>query len=150
MVKHCICPRCKRSNTLKRLPTNFKCADLICDFCGYLAQVKASTVRHLRQLPTRVLGAAWGPQQERMKAHIYFPLFLVLKAPDAYAIYYLPTDFQTEAMFVPRKPLSSTAKRAGWCGFLYNLAAVPAGALVRIKLSSISSSKKGTNEIEPI
>ena len=34
------CPKCKRKKTLKRLPPNFKCADIICDFCGYLAQVK--------------------------------------------------------------------------------------------------------------
>ena len=34
MVKSCSCPRCKRSDTLVRLPPNFKCADIICDFCG--------------------------------------------------------------------------------------------------------------------
>jgi len=38
------CPKCKRPKTLKKLPPNFKCADLICDFCGYLAQVKTKTV----------------------------------------------------------------------------------------------------------
>src|SRR5688500_9970616 len=46
VAKECACPKCKRSQTLKRLPNNFKCADLICDFCGYLAQVKAATVRN--------------------------------------------------------------------------------------------------------
>ena len=34
------CPKCKNKKTLKQLPPNFKCADIICDFCGYLAQVK--------------------------------------------------------------------------------------------------------------
>lgn len=29
VAKSCTCPRCKRSRTLIRLPTNFKCADLI-------------------------------------------------------------------------------------------------------------------------
>ena len=133
VAKHCMCPQCKRATTLKRLPTNFKCADLICDFCGYLAQVKAATVKELSPLPKQVLGAAWGPQKERMDAAIYFPLFLVLKAPTGFAIFYLPTDFQSESLFVPRKPLSASAKRAGWQGFLYNLSAVPEGALVRLK-----------------
>jgi hypothetical protein len=38
VVRHCACPRCKRERTLKTLPPNFKCADVICDFCGYLGQ----------------------------------------------------------------------------------------------------------------
>ena len=35
------CPKCKRDEkTLRALTVNFWCADLICDFCGYLTQVK--------------------------------------------------------------------------------------------------------------
>ena len=72
-----------------RLPPNFKCADVICDFCGYLAQVKASRARDINLLPDSILGAAWKPQRERMEAAIYFPLFVVLIGEDArnYAIY---------------------------------------------------------------
>src|SRR5687767_6614288 len=92
VAKTCDCPKCKRPKTLKRLPPNFKCADLICDFCGFLAQVKTVSASALAPLPKRVLGAAWGPQKERMDAAIYFPVFLVLKAPSGHAIYYLPTD----------------------------------------------------------
>ncbi len=135
MVRECSCPRCKRPpKTLVRLPPNFKCADVICDFCGYLGQVKASTVRDIDQLPKTVLGAAWGPQQERMSSGIYFPLFLVLATKDmaAHAIYYLAADLQRAEMFVPRKPLSETARRAGWTGFIYNLEPVRA-ALVRLR-----------------
>ena len=130
--KKCACPSCKRSKTLKRLPTNFKCADLICDFCGYLAQVKSMSVRKLDPMPKQILGAAWGPQRERMDAGIYFPLFLVLKTPTEFAIYYLPSDFQSPALFSARVPLSASAKRAGWQGFTYVLSAVPDGAFVRL------------------
>lgn len=132
VAKNCDCPKCKRAKTLKLLPPNFKCADLICDFCGFLAQVKAMNVQAVSPLPKQVLGAAWGPQRERMESGIYFPLFLVLKAPSSHAIYYLPTDFQSPALFAARKPLSSNAKRAGWQGFMYVLAAVPEGAFVRL------------------
>jgi len=83
-------------------------------------------------LPKRILGAAWGPQKVRMDAAIYFPLFLVLKAPSEPAIYYLPTDFQSPALFSARKPLSPNARRAGWQGFTYDLKAVPDGAFVRL------------------
>jgi hypothetical protein len=132
ITKVCGCPKCKRLSALKRLPANFKCADLICDFCGYLAQVKAMSVSSLTPLPKKVLGAAWGPQKERMDAAIYFPLFLVLRTSTAHAIYYLPTDFQSPALFAARKPLSEQARRKGWQGFMYVLSALPEGAFVRL------------------
>ena len=126
VVSDCVCPSCKRKLTLVRLPTNFKCADVICDFCGYLAQVKTATKENISVVPTQVMGAAWGPQQERMKAGIYFPLFLVLTPKDRreYAIYYLSADLQKPEIFVPRKPLSASAKRASWQGFNYRLGPV--------------------------
>jgi len=127
------CPRCKRAFTLKRLPANFKCADLICDFCGYLAQVKSVTVADVSVLPKKILGAAWKPQHERMKAGIYFPLFIVLRSRSRAAVYYLPTDFQLPKMFKKRKPLSHSAKRAGWQGFVYDVGMLDPQAVVRIQ-----------------
>jgi Dam-replacing family len=128
VVRDCSCPRCKRSRTLVRLPPNFKCADVICDFCGcgYLAQVKTSREKAIDSVPRAVLGAAWGPQRERMEAAIYFPLFLVLveKLSRNYAIFYLSADLQNPTMFRPRSPLSATARRASWQGFMYELESV--------------------------
>lgn len=123
--KHISCPGCKSvARTLRLLPTNFKCADLICDFCGYLAQVKSVTTSDTEKLPRNVLGAAWRPQRERMEAGIFFPLFIVLvKSKRRSAIYFLPRDLQTRAMFVPRKPLGPTARRAGWQGYTIDLTA---------------------------
>jgi hypothetical protein len=124
VVKECACPKCKRARTLKRLPNNFKCADVICDFCGYLGQVKAVTVKDIEEIPTTVLGAAWGPQEERMAAAIYFPLFLVLVSGRQHSIFYLSADLQTSQMFRSRAPLSDRARRAGWQGFIYDLTSV--------------------------
>ena len=95
---------------------------MICDFCGYLAEVKTIACKDVDECPRRVLGAAWSVQRERMEAGIYFPLFMVLCAPDGRsAIYYLPADLQRPEMFVARKPLSEKARRAGWQGFTYEL-----------------------------
>jgi hypothetical protein len=71
VVQDCACPRCKRSKSLVALPTNFKCADVIWDFGGYLAQVKATTTTDINSVPMQILGAAWGPQKQRMDAGIY-------------------------------------------------------------------------------
>ena len=134
VARNCICPKCKRSRTLRRLSPNFKCADLICDFCGYLAQVKATSVREVSRLPKSLLGAAWSVQKERMDAGIYFPLFIVLVGPSReHAIYYLSPDLQTQDLFVKRRPLSSSARRAGWQGFRYDLGILGDNRIVRIK-----------------
>ena len=121
IAKKCSCPKCKKEKTLKTLPPNFKCADIVCDFCGYLAQVKSKNVKNIDVLPKNILGAAWRPQKERMDAGIYFPLYIVLKAERKSAIYYLPVDYQDTEIFVKRKPLSENAKRAGWQGYYYDL-----------------------------
>lgn len=132
VLRSCACPKCKRKRTLKALPPNFKCADVICDFCGYLAQVKTMTVSDHTLPPKRVLGAAWGPQKARMDAGIYFPLFVVLVDAKAYSVYYLPADLQHDDLFSVRKPLSTAAKRAGWQGFAYDLTRLPSGGLVKL------------------
>lgn len=132
---HADCPGCKREErTFRLLPQNFKCADLICDFCGYLAQVKSKSITG--PLPSevsgRIIGAAWQPQRERMTAGIYFSLYIVLVNERGLAsIYFLPRDLQTPAMFQPRTPLGPNAKRAGWQGFSINLDAA-SGKAVRI------------------
>ena len=115
------------------LPKNFKCADVVCDFCGYLAQVKSKTVKNFDLIPKQVLGAAWQPQKERMDAGIYLPLFLVLVNEQSFAIYYLSPDLQNPDMFIARKPLSENTKRAGWQGFYYDMQPVPSCAVVRLK-----------------
>jgi len=132
--QNCCCPRCKRKKTLVRLPKNFKCADIICDFCGYLGQVKTATAQDISAIPKKILGAAWEPQRKRMDAGIYFPLFLVLatESLEQYAIHYLSADLQQPEMFVPRKPLSPNARRAGWTGFMYDLEPVHS-SFVRLK-----------------
>ena len=117
VVKKAGCPKCKKISTLKKLVQNFKCADLICEFCGFIAQVKTKHTKNIEILPKSILGAAWGPQQARMAAGIYTSLYVVLTNTKHYTIFFIPAELQIPEMFVPRKPLSETAKRAGWQGF---------------------------------
>jgi len=132
VTKKCSCPQCKRHN-LRSLPPNFKCADIICDFCGYLAQVKTKSSKDIDSPPKLLLGAAWKVQKERMNAGIYFPLFLVLRKPSGRSsIYYLSADNQFPKLFIKRKPLSKNAHRAGWQGFLYNLDKVKNKGLIKL------------------
>jgi len=90
------------------------------------------SVSDVSKVPRSVLGAAWQPQRERMKAGIYFPPYLVLRNSTESAVYYLPTEFQNRNLFKKRAPLSKNARRAGWQGFTYNLASLAEHALVRV------------------
>ena len=132
VTKKCPCPKCKSEKSLKRLPANFKCADIVCDFCGYLAQVKSKNVKDINKVPDQILGAAWSVQKERMDSGIYFPLYIVLINEKKYSIYYLPVDYQDKEIFVKRKPLSINAKRAGWQGFYYDLKKINKDTIKRI------------------
>lgn len=125
------CPQCGKSRHLTRLPKNFQCADVICKFCGFLAQVKSATLANGSvEMPDRVLGAAWGPQHEQIIAGIYHGLFVVGfdRNGPLVRIDYVPAHIlqATPQVFEPRKPLSATAKRAGWQGFVLNLGKLPA------------------------
>jgi hypothetical protein len=59
-----------------------------------------------------------------MDAAIYFPLFLVLVAGRKYSILYLSADLQEPGLFRACTPLSETARRTGWRGFIYDLRSV--------------------------
>jgi hypothetical protein len=71
-------------------------------------------------IPRQVLGAAWSVQKARMDAGIYVSLFLVQIQGNRKRVLYLSADLQEVNMFVERKPLSITARRAGWQGFHYS------------------------------
>ena len=61
-----------------------------------------------------------------MNASIYFPLYIVLANADLkkWSVFYLSADLQPRQLFKERKPLSATARRAGWKGFTYDLKSV--------------------------
>lgn len=133
VIDNCSCPKCKKTKTLKRLPQNFKCADIICDFCGYLAQVKSKNTLNIDKLPLKFTGAAWGVQEERLDSCIYMPLFIVLyKSKKEFGIYYLSADLQNRELFVPRNPLKESAKRSDWQGFVYDLSKLKGNPIVRL------------------
>jgi hypothetical protein len=139
VCRHAVCPRCNRSRHFKRLPTNFECADIICKFCGFLGQVK--TTKNLKagtdELPDRIMSAAWGPQQDQIIAGIYHGLYLVgfrQNGKTLVRIDFVPPHILevTPSVFEPRKPLSATAKRAGWTGYTLVVSELPRVGIRRI------------------
>jgi type II restriction enzyme len=138
VCRHASCPRCNRSRHFKQLPTNFECADLICKFCGFLAQVKATRLPEGSDaFPERIMGAAWTPQHERILAGVYNGLYLAgfkQNGRSLIRIDYVPPHILEGApeVFEPRKPLSATAKRAGWQGYMLNVGKLPAVGMQQV------------------
>lgn len=132
VCKHATCPRCNRLRQFRQLPPNFECADIICKFCGFLGQVKATRLADDSDaLPNRIMSAAWGPQHQRILAGVYNGLYLVGFRKDGrrlIRIDYVPPHILESApeVFEPRKPLGPNAKRAGWQGYLLNISKLPA------------------------
>jgi type II restriction enzyme len=122
---------------LKQLIGNFKCADVICDFCGFVAQVKAPAVKSAGEKVVTILGGAWKVQEDKIRAGIYHPLYVVkMMQGKPVAIDYIAADFLKPEMFVPRKELSPQARRAGWQGFIYDLRKLDEHVMVEVWSSS--------------
>jgi type II restriction enzyme len=106
---------------------------VICDFCGFVAQVKARAVKSPEDRVMQILGGAWGVQEEKIKAGIYHPLYIVKVVDEKpVAIDYISADFLTRDVYVPRNPLSAEARRAGWQGFVYDLTKLDEHVIVQV------------------
>jgi hypothetical protein len=138
-----VCPKCKKTGwKLKQLGVNFRCADVICDFCGFVAQVKARDVKSAKERVQTVLGGAWRIQEEKISAGIYHPLYIVkLVQGKPVAIDYIAADFLKPEIYVPRRALSERARRKGWQGFYYDLRKLDEDVIVEVWSRAVTAPK---------
>jgi hypothetical protein len=77
-----------------------------------------------------------GAQQEQIIAGIFHGLYVVGYTPARalVSIDYVPAHVLQASpdVYVPRAPLSGTARRAGWQGFKYDLDRLPPIGIVRV------------------
>lgn len=98
-----------------------------------MAQVKAVTVKSPEDKILTILGGAWKVQEEKIKAGIYHPLYVVkVVQGKPVEIDYIAADFLNPEMYRPRKALSSQARRAGWQGFYYDLRKLDEHVMVEV------------------
>jgi type II restriction enzyme len=108
------CPNCGE-RPLAQFANNAKVADFRCASCNEEFELKSTKGRFGR----KVVDGAYGAMRQRLAAHNN-PNFLLLN-------YDAPTSSATDLMVIPkhffvpeiiekRRPLSSTARRAGWVG----------------------------------
>lgn len=124
------CPRCKSGNlTPARVGTKVK--DFACPRCELAVQLKAKRGR----FGSSFTNSAYSPKIEAIRARElpdYALLSYDLAAWAVTDLTILPGHFISEQHVLARKPLSPTARRAGWVGSTVQIGELPPDAFVRV------------------
>ena len=113
------CPFCHETS-LAKYKTNQKSKDVLCGKCGCEIQIKATKHTKNARTTIKLLGAEYRTTLSSVKENNVHYLVLLYSTKDGkYTIRdicLIHHDDITESWIIPRKPLSSAAKRAGWQG----------------------------------
>jgi type II restriction enzyme len=122
-IEDCIitipCPKCNEKSLIK-YKTNEKSKDVKCEKCSCEIQIKATKNNKKEHTFLKLLGAEYNTTCLSIKENIVNYLVLIYSViNNIYTvnnIYFIDSVDINEHCIIPRKPLSSTAKRAGWQG----------------------------------
>jgi type II restriction enzyme len=121
-VEDCVitmsCPICN-NKALVKYQTNQKSKDVKCEKCSCQIQIKAT--KHKKQSTSlKLLGAEYKTTCLSIKENnVNYLVVMYSVVGDKYIIndiYFINHTHINESCIIPRKPLSHTAKRAGWQG----------------------------------
>ena len=122
------CIRCNNHN-FEKCKTNEKSKDLICINCNQKYQIKAKSATH-KQVDNikcknqfKTIGGEYSTTINNINEEIDY--LIVLYETQSYKVInvlYISNEHINSSCILPRKPLSSTAKRAGWqgCNILFD------------------------------
>lgn len=115
------CPRC--AGHLKRTPNNTSAKDFVCDRCTYGFEVKSK--RGL--FGGHVVDGAYQTMLTAVRSGTGSHLVLLSYTLDYQVreVITVPRRFLVEEIVIPRKPLGSHCRRAGWQGCNLNIGMLP-------------------------
>ena len=135
------CPNCGRLN-INRYPNNQPVADFYCSNCReeYELKSKQSTIG------TKIVDGAYRTMLERLTSSNNPNLFLLnynLKNLEVANFFVIPKHFFVPEIIEKRKPLATTARRAGWVGCNILLQSIPqTGKIFFVKNGQVESKEK--------
>lgn len=124
------CASCDR-NTLDAAPDNTAVFDFVCGGCRETYQMKSQR----KPLGEKFLDSAYEPMMRSIKKNMAPNLLLMHYDAEDYCVENLivvPRYFLSASCIEPRKPLSSSARRAGWVGCNIVLRQLPADGRISI------------------
>lgn len=123
------CPICGCLH-LQHLTANRPVADFLCDDCGAEFELKSAR-KH--RLPAIFSDGAYDTMIKRITSfnnpHFFFMTYEQMAVSN---LYFVPKHFFTPGIITKRKPLASTARRAGWVGCNIDISAIPQSCKVAI------------------
>jgi type II restriction enzyme len=123
------CLSCESDN-LRAMAANTKATDFICPICGQNYELKSFRVRPKRTL----VDGAYGALMARI-LNDSVPTLMMLERNDEWEIQSLTAIhhlFLTPSVVEQRKPLSATARRAGWIGCNIRLDRIAVDAQIEV------------------
>lgn len=111
--KNVFCPVCGNPHICK-LDNNMPVADLQCDNCGEIYELKSKKGR----INSKISDGAYSTMIERINSSSNPDLFIMSYTADYQVkdLLLVPKFFFVDSIIEKRKPLAPTAKRAGWIG----------------------------------
>ncbi len=135
------CPSCGTPNFVK-LENNKPVADFLCAKCQEEFELKSN--KH--DFKTKVVDGAYDTMIKRLGSRNNPNLFLLnyeLQKLEVINFFVIPKHFFVSSIIEERKPLASTAERAGWIGCNILLQSIPqAGKIFLVKNKVIESKNK--------
>jgi type II restriction enzyme len=134
------CPACGRS--IKQYENNKPVADFFCPNCNEDYELKSKK----DSIGSKVIDGAYKTMLQRLQSNTNPNLFLLNYTHKRFEVnnfLVIPKHFFIPQIIEKRKPLSKTARRAGWVGCNISLQSIPqTGKIYYIKNKQIESKKK--------
>ncbi len=123
------CPACD-SDCLRGSQANRPAVDFACEGCNHAFQLKA--LKHWNQ--SKIVDAAYDSMISAIRSDTA-PNLLVMQYSDSWLVQNLllvPRFFFSESVIQKRRPLATTARRAGWVGCNILLGEIPTDGRIQI------------------
>jgi type II restriction enzyme len=131
---------------IDKYPNNQPVADFFCSNCKEEYELKSKK----NNLGTKVLDGAYRTKMERLRSSSNPNLFVLNYQPQNFSVIdflVIPKHFFVPEIIEKRKPLTETARRAGWVGSNILLQKVPqAGKIFLVRQGQIESKDKVLTE----
>jgi len=149
-INNLFCPLC--GNQLKNSSANTKVYDFICSKCNQEYQLKSLS----KKIGKKLIGSEYYTFLKALENKTV-PNFLIMQYSlennrfTSKEVVFIPKVFITQEIIEKRKPLSESARRAGWTGYNLLFESIPSyGKVFIVKDSKLESKDKILNQSHKI
>jgi len=136
--QHGFCPAC--GDSLSQTPNNTRALDFICRSCEAPFELKSTSGRFGNSIPDGAYDSMVGAIRSGRTPNLFLLQYSIPFATTDLVL--LPKHFLVEPIVIRRRPLSPTARRAGWVGCNLDLRLLPRSAYVQYVRKGVVEAKQ--------